>query len=40
MENSEIYQIIKSEPKKPNSNWNVWLLLAVSLFAFMGADLF
>lgn len=40
MENSEIYQIIKSEPKKPNSNMNVWLLLVVSLFAFMGAGLF
>lgn len=39
MENSEIYEIIKSEPKKPNS-MNVWLLLVVSLFAFMGAGLF
>lgn len=40
MENSEIYEIIKSGPKKPNGNLNVWLLLFVSLFAFMGVGLF
>lgn len=40
MENTEIYEIIKSGPKKTSSPLNVWLLLGVSLFAFMGSGVF